>query len=204
MDIEKIYENLIRATEYDYANAVIGEENNQYFSRSIKDFCDRQVQKFETEGEDKHGCCLNFSLYLLAKTNGIFMTTKDKPMVEGGKPTIHCAFIYEDNGKLYVADPSVDKKEGSCNAHYKIPLREYCYPMENQVYTLYLNMKRDSSNAFIAEFARGERLKLSSFENLSDEQEKWLLDVILEAESSNDLGEVTSGSSKELGDASTK
>ena len=76
--------------------------------------------------------------------------------------------------------------------------------MENQVYTLYLNMKRDSSNAFIAEFARGERLKLSSFENLSDEQEKWLLDVILEAERSNDLGEATSGSSKELGDASKK
>lgn len=197
MDIEKIYVKLIMTAEYDYANTFIGEENNQYFSRSVKDFCDRQVQKFETKGEDKHGCCLNFSLYLLAKTNGIFMTTKDKPMVEGGKPTIHCAFIYEDNGKLFVADPSVDMKEGSVNAHYKIPLREYCYPMENQVYTLYLNMKRDSQNTFIAEFARGERLKFSSFENLSDEQEKWLLDVILGREVKNE-------SSKDLGDAYKK
>ena len=179
MAFKQIYDDLIKEAEYDYQNIYIKDDNNQYLAaRSIADFCARQVEKFENPNEDKHGCCLNFSLYLLAKKDGIFMTTKDKPMVEGGRPTLHCAFVYEEDGELFVADPATDKNRGTKNDCYKIPLRSYNFPMEDQVYTLYLGIKRDSQNSFFKELQQGAKLNFQTFEDLTDDQQAEWVEII--------------------------
>ena len=60
------YTNFIKQAKYDYENKIIGAENGLYFGKSIEEFCDRQKEKFEKQEENKYGCCLNYSLYLLS------------------------------------------------------------------------------------------------------------------------------------------
>lgn len=169
MKIEKEYIKLINNSIYDYTNQFIGEENRSFFQKPLKEFCKRQVEKFDSPDQDKHGCCLNFSLYLLSKFNGIFMTCKDQPTYVGGKPTIHCSFVYEENGELFVADPAVDKTKGTITDYCHIPLSSYNFPMENQQYTMYLGITRDSESSFLAELSKGERKIFKSFESITDE-----------------------------------
>lgn len=83
MKIEREYIKLINNSIYDYTNQFIGEENKSFFQKPLKESCKRQVEKFDSPDQDKHGCCLNFSLYLLSKFNGIFMTCKDQPTYAG-------------------------------------------------------------------------------------------------------------------------
>lgn len=179
MKIERDYINLINNSIYDYTNQFIGEENKSFFLKTLKEFCKRQVDKFDSPDQDKHGCCLNFSLYLLSKFNGIFMTCKDQPTHVGGKPTMHCSFVYEEDGELFVADPAVDKTKGTITEYCHIPLSSYSFPMENQQYTMYLGITRDSESSFLSELLKGERKIFNSFENISDEDINELKNHIL-------------------------
>ena len=184
-DFKKIYTQLIKNSIYDYKNESIGKENADFLWEPLEAFCARQVEKFDSPGEDKHGCCLNFSLYLLAKFDGIFMTCKDKPTHKGGKPTIHCAFLYEENGKLFVADPAVDKMNSNkmnrtVVNNYRIPLSSYDFPMENQQYTIYPNITKNSSSSFIAEFKSKENRHFASFKDLESEDIQFIIDLISE------------------------
>ena len=156
MKIEKEYIKLINNSIYDYTNQFIGEENRSFFQKPLKEFCKRQVEKFD-------------SPYLLSKFNGIFMTCKDQPTYVGGKPTIHCSFVYEEDGELFVADPAVDKTKGTITDYCHIPLSSYNFPMENQQYTMYLGITRDSESSFLAELSKGERKIFKSFESITDE-----------------------------------
>ena len=111
------------------------------------------------------------------------MTCKDKPTHKGGKPTIHCAFLYEENGKLFVADPAVDKMNSNkmnrtVVNNYRIPLSSYDFPMENQQYTIYPNITKNSSSSFIAEFKSKENRRFASFKDLESEDIQFIIDLI--------------------------
>ncbi len=53
------------------------------------------------------------------------MTFKDK----GG---IHCSFVYQEDARLFVADPASEKICNTNGKFYKIPLKNYNYEFLNQ------------------------------------------------------------------------
>ena len=123
------YKEFLGVINYDPVGIVA--ENNTNLRLLPAEFFDKQVEKFETG--DKTGCCLNYSTYLMAKYyNTRLLMCKD------GLNGIHCAVVYENNGKLFVCDPAKSKIVNGENLYYGTPIKEYSFnnPDGEQEYSI--------------------------------------------------------------------
>lgn len=141
------YENFLKVAHYDAGEAVQSENNQNLKTCSIKEFCQVQHNKFH-EG-NQTGCCLNFSMYLLFKYEGYLLTCNDN----GG---VHCAFLYEKNGQLYVCDPAKAKIDNNGKNYFDVPLHEYSFSNGDkpQLYRIHNGLKpEDDQHKFMEVFA---------------------------------------------------
>jgi len=97
------YLSFVATSKYDEKKAN-GTLNPPFFQIPIKEFFAEQQRKFgkDSNGDEREGCCLNFSAYLTQALNGIFFTSPDR------NNATHCAVCHlNQDGKVVITDPSV-------------------------------------------------------------------------------------------------
>ncbi len=122
----KEYKKLLNIANYKWElGSGVPEENNVNISLPVKEFCNKQIEKYEGNG-NRTGCCLNLSMYLLARFKGVLLNALENNY-KTGNLDLHCAFIYlNENEELCVCDPAKAKIHNSAdNLFFGIPIDKY-------------------------------------------------------------------------------
>ena len=126
MNIERIYNEVVKGCTYDFETA--SKHNMEMISSDVKA---SELPHIEAKfvAENHVGCCLHYGMTLFAKLREqniecYIAITKEENPITHQKTDNHVSVCYLKNGKKYIADPVETVKTGK-GEYFDIPIDQY-------------------------------------------------------------------------------